>query len=254
MPEASEAEAVTAKMVSPRASRRKGPPVLLPPGGLAGRSLAQSMPSAPCLKDAARDFDAVALGKRSSMGQKRNVSFNDVIAVEVPHIDHPARTDARRPEEIVKKNMDRLASNHRKLLKGCSICGDNVCCHVGLRLLGLFGQGLGLLPALSGHHARIQDDVLLVGNAPGVFETAILLSGATVGVKGCEVEVHGLDQPLCSIRLKTPQKAEQLARRARQASTRLEDALDAVKQAAKIQAMDRSMPGQETCGDVGGTP
>jgi len=251
MPEASEAVSVTASMVSPRASSRKGPPVLLPPGGL-GRRSAKAMQSAPCLKDAARDFDAVALGKRSSMGQKRNVSFNDVIAVEVPHIDHPARTDARRPEEIVKKNMDRLASNHRKLLRGCT--SDSVCCQVGFQVLGLFAQGLGLLPALMGSRYHIQDDVLLVGTTPGVFETAIILSGATVEVKGCEVEVHGLDQPLCSIRLKNQQKAEQLARRAREASTRLQDALDAVKQAAKIQAMDRYAPMQETCGDVGGTP
>eukprot|EP00403_Amphidinium_massartii_P032269 CAMPEP_0178444080 /NCGR_PEP_ID=MMETSP0689_2-20121128/39283_1 /TAXON_ID=160604 /ORGANISM="Amphidinium massartii, Strain CS-259" /LENGTH=284 /DNA_ID=CAMNT_0020068221 /DNA_START=301 /DNA_END=1155 /DNA_ORIENTATION=- len=284
MPHAREAHPV-----SPRpAGGRRRPTVPALQGGSPGRrSPPPGLHRVPSLKGVGRDGDQavldVALGRRSALGQRRNVSFNDVLEVEVPHIDHPHPTarqqarssspdssrrqrrrggDLRRDgmEDVASRNLHRLTANHRRMANDCP-CWSGTC-YAGLRMLGLCAQGLGLLPGIIGYHARIDGDVMLVGDTPGEFHSALILAGATITVEGSQVEIRAIDSPVCSIRLSCPSKAHNLAAKARHASRRMEEASKIYASHCKKmemaehceEALESEQLEERRCGDVGGTP
>lgn len=208
---------------------------------------AQPIPSLKAAKDSTSSM--VGPGRRAALTGKRNVSFNDVIEVEVPHIEAPRQQKRCRsaekgsPEDVARANMSRLRKNHKQVLRGCRC--DRGWCQEGWRLLGECAKGMGLIHGIFGYHAQVDGDVLLIGPKPGVFESAVILSNASVQVTGNEVTINSKDSPVCRVFLSSPQKASGLAKKVMAANAVLKEVDTLYAAAVHLQELGR--------GDTGGT-
>jgi hypothetical protein len=143
-------------------------------------------------------------------------------------LKHRGRTAACRHEDRARANLNRLAVNHRRVVRRCS-CGNVVpvcdCCTALSSAVCVCASRMA--------HATISGDVMLLGHQPGIPEDVVLLAGAIVSVDGVTVSISNEGMPTIVQTLENKAQAKKWASKVRVAAELWEDSQTLAEAALK---------------------